>query len=74
MIKAFTFIEIGSIIVFFFLIQESILMIFIGIFLDSDFLDDGGNVVLVSVYVLMLGLMVVNICSKNMDLFGNKGA
>lgn len=74
MIKAFTFIEIGSIIVFFFLIQESILMIFIGIFLDSDFLDDGGNVVLVVVYVLMLGLMIVNICSKNMDIFGNKGA
>lgn len=70
--KVFNSIEIASIICFLFLIQESILMISVGIFLDDGF-DTPGNIILVSVYSVILTMMIVNLCSKNLDIFPNKG-
>jgi hypothetical protein len=46
-------------------------MISVGLFLDDGFFD-GGNVVLVIFYALIMALMIVNLCSKNFDFFPNK--
>lgn len=57
---------------FFFLIQESILLIVIGLFLDDSFPNDSGNVVMVVIYSLVYALMLANGCSKNLDVYPNK--
>ena len=72
--KVFTCIELSAIMAFLFLIQECILVITIGLF-EDPFLDkNAGNIVMIVVYAVMLGFMVINVCWKNLDLFGNKAA
>ncbi len=70
--KVFTFVEIASIAVFFFLIQETVLIIVVGAFLNNKFIEDPLNIGLVVVYALLFIFMMINLCSKNMDLFANK--
>jgi hypothetical protein len=65
-------VEISSIAVFFFLIQETVLIIVVGVFLNSKFSENPLNIGLVVVYALLFALMMINLCSKNMDLFANK--
>ncbi len=70
--KIFNFVEIASIAVFFFLIQETVLIIVVGVFLNSKFSENPLNIGLVVLYALIFVLMIINLCSKSMDLFANK--
>ncbi len=73
MVKVLSFIEISCITVFLFLIQESVLTIVVGVFLNTKFIDDTVNIGLTVGYALLFVFMMINVCSKSMDLFANKG-
>ena len=72
MVKVLNFIEISCIAVFLFLIQESVLMIVVGFILNTKFIDDTLNIGLTVGYALLFAFMMINVCSKHLDLFANK--
>jgi hypothetical protein len=72
MVKVLNFIEISCITVFLFLIQEAVLMIVVGLFLNTKFIHDSLNIGLTVGYALLFAFMMINVCSKHLDLFANK--